>query len=409
MADAAAAINFGRLVPAGGRVAWAQGCAEPLPLTSALVGQRQRIGGFSAFVGASFAPASVDPAFAGEIAYSSYIGMGRNLALAKAGLLDALPTAYSRLGATLPPLDLLLVQLAQGPDGSLRYALACEYLPALARRARAVVAEVNAQAPWSPQAPAVEPGDLAALVRTSRPAIEWPAPAPDGAIASIAATVAGLVEDGATLQVGVGSLPEAALLALSGHRDLGVHSGAIGDGVAALMEAGVVTNARKRIDTGVTVAGVFFGTGRLNRLAHGNASIRLAPTEYTHDAATLSQLDRFVSLNAAIEVDLTGQVNSEVANGVYVGGVGGAAEFARAAMLSRGGVPVVALASTAARGSVSRIVRQLSGPVTVPRSDAGVIVTEFGAADLRGKSLAERRRLMIDLAHPDFRAALDGA
>ncbi|MBD0417381.1 acetyl-CoA hydrolase/transferase family protein [Oryzicola mucosus] len=377
-------------------------------LTTALVEQRRKIGGFRAFVGGSFA-GTVDPAFADDISYISYIGMGRNAALAKTGRLDILPCSYSRIADSLTAPDLVLVQAAEGPDGIIRYALACEYLPALAARAKAVVAEVNAEAPWSPGAPPIDTTQLAAVMRTSREVLQAPATLPDRSIARIAEIVAGLVEDRSTLQIGVGALPEAALKALSSHSDLGIHSGAIGDGVARLIEAGVVNNSRKKQDAGVTIAGIFFGGAALNRVAHGNHTIRLAPTSYTHHAPAIAAIDRFVSLNSAVEVDLYGSVNSEVANGAYVGGVGGGGEFARAAAQSRGGFSIIALTATAAGGKISRIVSRLSGPTTISRSDAGVVVTEFGAADLRGKTLSQRRKMMLDIAHPDFRAELEAS
>ncbi len=401
-------IDFRRLVSPGGLVAWGQGCAEPVPITSSLMEQRHAIGNFRVFVGGSFAN-SIDEKFCDAVSFRSYIGMGRNAALAKAAKLDILPCAYSSIATSFEPLDLLIVQAAEDPDGILRYAVACEYLADLAARARAIIVEVNSEAPLSPLAPAIDMAAVVAVVRTARPVIEFRPGEADEATMRIGKIVAGLVEDGATLQIGVGNLPEAALRALSSHREIGIHSGAIGDGVAALIEAGVITNSRKAVDRGVTVAGIFFGSTRLMRLAHGNGDIRLAPTSYTHDAAIMSGIDRFVSLNSAIEVDLTGAVNSEVANGVYVGGIGGAGEFTRAAARSRGGLPIIALGSTAARGKVSRIVDRLSGPATIARSDAGIVVTEFGAADLRGKSLAERRRLIIDIAHPDVRAWLDSS
>ncbi len=401
-------IDFRRFVPPGGLVAWGQGCAEPAPLTEALMKQSEQIGRFRVFVGGSFA-ASVDPVHTGHVAYMSYIGMGRNADLARAGKLTILTSAYSQIADALDPVDLLIVQAAEGPDGQVRYAMACEYLGDLERSARAIMVEVNAQAPWSPDAPVIDRTRIVAATRSSRSPIEMPGGEPDGTMRQIGDIVAGLIEDGATLQIGVGSLPDAMLRSLHSHRDLGIHSGAIGDGVAALIESGVVNNARKTIDKGVTVAGIFFGGERLNRLAHGNGAITLAPTSYTHNQRVIGAIERFVSLNSAIEVDLSGAVNSEVANGAYVGGVGGAAEFTRAAALSRGGRPIIAAASTAARGKVSRIVAKLSGPTTISRSDAGIVVTEFGAVDLRGRSLEQRRRLMLSIAHPDFREQLEAA
>lgn len=401
-------IDFSRFVPSGGLVAWGQGCAEPLPLSHALIQQRHLIGHFRIFIGASFAE-TVAPHYAEDVEYGSYIGMGRNALLAKAGRLEILPCAYSQIADVLPAVDLLMVQAVADPEGVLRYAVACEYLADLARKAQAIIVEVNDKAPWSPNAPPLDMTRVAAFIRTTRPLVTFPVSTPDGALERIGDLIAGIVEDGATLQVGVGSLPDAALQSLSSHRNLGIHSGAIGDGVAALIESGVVTNSCKPVDQGVSVAGIFFGGDRLCRLAHGNRQIRLAPTSYTHDSGLIASMNRFVSINSAIEVDLTGAVNSEVANGVYVGGIGGAAEFSRAAAKSHGGLPIIALSSTVSRGKISRVVAKLSGPTTIARSDAAIVVTEFGMADLRGKSLQERRRMMLELAHPDFRAGLDAA
>ena len=198
------------------------------------------------------------------------------------------------------------------------------------------------------------------------------------------------------------------LHSLSGHRDLGIHSGLINDPVAELIERGVVTNARKRIDTGVTVAGLLARSARLARLADGNPRIVLRPTSYTHAPEILAQFDRFTAINSAVEVDLTGQVNAEVAGDRYVGAVGGAVDFLRGAHHASRGLPIVALPSTASGrgGMLSRIVARLSGPVSTARADAAIIVTEHGLADLRGLGLSERIGRMIALAAPEFRDGL---
>jgi len=222
---------------------------------------------------------------------------------------------------------------------------------------------------------------------------------------AIARHVAGLVEDGATLQLGIGNVPEAVLAALHGHRDLGLHSGAVGDGIATLAEAGVLTHARKSRDRGVGIGGILMGGAALRRWAHRNPQLQLRGTEYTHDPEVLAASHQLTAINAAIEVDLTGQVNAEVAAGGYVGAVGGAVDFLRGAARSRGGLPIVALPATA-RGA-TRIVAQLSGPVSTPRSDAGLVVTEHGVADLRGQPLSRRVRRLLDIAAPEHRAALE--
>jgi acetyl-CoA hydrolase len=300
------------------------------------------------------------------------------------------------------------VQVTTGTTpGTYHVSLAAEYLVAAARAARVVIAELNHGAPHSPDAPILRADEITAIVEADYPPIEHAAPSPNDTDRRVAASVAAIVSDGATLQLGIGSLPEAIVRGLSQHRDLGVHSGAIGDAVADLIESGAITNARKAHDAGTTVCGVLIGTSRLFTAAHDNPAIALRETSYTHDPATLATQPRLTAINAAVEVDLTGQVNSEVAGNRYVGAAGGSLDFARGAALSPGGVPITALRSTAGRRST--IVAELSGPVTLPRSEVGWVVTEHGAVDLRGLTLAQRRKRLIDIAHPDHRDALGAA
>jgi len=232
---------------------------------------------------------------------------------------------------------------------------------------------------------------------------------------------------GANRALSQAGLLDIVLRHLHGHRDLGVHSGMITDETAALIEAGVITGARKSVDRGLTVTGLLLGSQALIKTAAVDKSIRLRDTRYTHDQAVLAAQHALVAINSAIEVDLTGQANIEVAAGRYIGGTGGAADFLRGAARSAGGVPVIALPSTtgplttgpsttgpstagpSSAGTASRIVARLNGPAGLSRADAGVIVTEYGVADLRGLSLARRRERMIAIAHPDHRAALESA
>jgi acyl-CoA hydrolase len=174
------------------------------------------------------------------------------------------------------------------------------------------------------------------------------------------------------------------------------------------MRGGVITNSRKPIDTGRTIGGLLLGSPRLFEFARQNPALWLRSVEHTHDPRVLAQLPGFVAINSAVEVDLTGQVNAEVANGSYVGAVGGALDFVRAANQSPGGISLVVLPSSVA-GKRSRVVARLSGPVATPRGEAGVFVTEHGAADLRGIPLAERARRMIAIAHPALRDELERA
>jgi acyl-CoA hydrolase len=405
------ALDFGAIVRFGDTVMWGQADAEPVPLTRALLAQRHAIGEFGVFLGITYSD-TLKAEHADCVRFSGYAGTGGNRVLAKAGKLDIVPAHYSQLQGLMSSrrlkVDVLLLQVAPANDrGEFSLSIAHEYLIPALEAARVVIAEVNDQAPWTYGERPLRAADIDYVVRTSRPPLELIHPQPSAAEQAIARHIAGLVEDGATLQFGLGALPEAILAQLADRRDLGVHSGAIGDQVAALMQAGVITNAKKSIDRGVTTAGIMFGSKRLHDFAHLNRQIRFRSSSYTHGAEVLAQIERFTALNSAVEVDLAGQINSEVAAGVYVGAIGGAVDFLRGAQRSHGGLPIVALPSTA--GKHSRIVSTLGGPVTTPRSDAGIIVTEYGVADLRGLSLAARRRRLLDIAHPEFRAALADA
>jgi len=403
-------LDLSAFVRPGDTVLVGQADSEPLPLSRALAAQRAAVGGrFTVFLGVNLGDAFA-PEHGDCIDFLAYCGTGRNRPLAKAGVLDVLPCHYSEFPGLIRsrrlPADVVVIQVSP-PDEQGRYSLgiAHEFMTTAIDHARVVIAEVNDQCPWTWGERHLTDADIDVVVRTSRPPLESPAVVPGDIDRAIARNVASMIEDGATLQFGLGALPEAILGALSGHRDLGVHSGTVGDKVAELMEKGVITNARKSVDPGVTVTGMMMSSRRMHAFAHRNPSIRFRGTDGIHGAAALSRHERFTALNSAIEVDLTGQIGAEVAGGTYLGAVGGALDFLRAARTSKGGLPVVALPSMA--GAASRIVARLSGPVSTPRSDAGVIVTEHGIADLRGLPLRQRVRQMIAIAHPDVRERLE--
>ena len=398
------------IVRPGDVVMWGQASAEPTVLTLALMAQRAEIGRFGAFIGISWSQA-VQPAFADCVSFTSYCGGGNNRLLARAGALDILPSHYSTFGDLVRSralkVDVLMLQLSP-PDaaGSYSMSLACDYLAPAIATARVVVAEINAQAPWTFGSHALTADDIDFAIHTSRPPLSAPMGLAQSTDSAIARHVASLIGDGATLQVGIGSLPEAILGQLSDRRDLGLHTGAMGDGAVALAQCGALTNARKSIDAGASVAAVLMGSGILNDFARRNPAVQLRSTDYIHSLAVLASIDALVAINTAIEVDLTGQVNSEVANGVYVGAVGGGVDFMRGAQASTGGLSIIALPSRVGAGTLGRIVTRLEGPVSAARSDAAVIVTEHGIADLRGASLSRRIERMISVAHPEQREQL---
>lgn len=409
-----AALDLCRFVRPGDMVVCSEGLSEPLPLTRRLVEQRHDIGRFKLFLGPTYSR-TFAPEHGDTIAFRSYCGTGRNAALFGAGVLDVVPghfSDYPRFFAEgILPSDVVLMMVSEADADGRHYALNNDYVIDAARRARAVIFEVSDKVPHTPGARLPDDIRPAAAVRTGREPLFLPETAgASEADRAIARHAASLVPDGATIELGIGTLPDIVLDALRGHKDLGVHSGVMGDKVMELMECGVITNARKPIDTGVTVAGLLMGTRRLLDYVHRNDRVRLASAGHTHALDVLASLPNFIAINGAIEVDLTGQINAEVMGGKYIGATGGQVDFTRGGNASPGGRSIILLQSAVRDGSVSRIVKGLAGsPVTMARSDADFIVTEWGIAQLRGKTLAERAQAMIAIAHPDFRAGLERA
>ncbi|UYO53537.1 acetyl-CoA hydrolase/transferase family protein [Rhodopseudomonas palustris] len=406
MSDESAPIDFAGLIRAGDLVVCGQATAEPLTLTEALMAQAADLPPFRLMVGPVFSDTFV--AAPPNVSFVSYGVIGNARKLARAGRLDVVPSNYSAFCADFAAghhrAGVVLVQLAEAPDGRLSASLSCDYVIDAARRARVVIAEINPDAPFTYGAE--WPGEVPIHIRIAarRTPLELPPGTLDDVSRQIAANAAGLIADGATLQFGVGKIPDAILSSLAHARDLGIHSGLINDAVVELIERGVVTNARKGIDPGVTVTNQLIGTQRLYCFAHQNRSVRLQPAAYTHDHGVLGRISRLTAINSALQVGLDGSVNAETLNGVAIGAIGGQLDFVRGANASPGGRTLIALPATAPDGA-SRIVTRVE-TVTTPRADVDAIVTEWGVAELRGCSLAERARRMITIAAPEHRDRL---
>jgi len=406
-------LDLRRFLRPGDRIVWGQACGEPTTLIEALLAQAESIGDLSAFAATSFS-GQLDVAAGENIAISSLGAIGELRTLTAAHRLRVIPCHVSQIGPMIAQgligCDAAFVQVSP-PDasGQHSFGLIADFTQEAVMNARVVIAEVNERVPFTHGDVVLPASRIDCAVHVVRPPVELaPARISDVDLA-IARTVAGYIEDGAVLQVGIGAVPDAMLRLLRDRRDLGIHSGMIGDGTVNLIEAGVVNNARKPIDAGVSVTTALIGTNRLYDFAHRNPAIAVRSSAYTHDSAVLSRLRNFVTINSAVEVDLTGQVNAEQRGEHYVGGTGGQVEFVRAGSRSIGGHSIIALPATAKGGRVSRITVNLSGPVTTARSDVDIVVTEFGAAELKGQTLAERTRRLIAIAHPDFREELDRA
>lgn len=361
--------------------------AEPLPLVRAL--WRSGVPDLEVFLGMSLHDHAAD--VPDGIGVRSYGGLGRT---GRIPGLEVVPTNYSALPRAfaegLVPADVVLLQVTP-PDADGRCALgvAADYLPDAIAHARVVIAQVNARLPRV--GGATIPFDaITHAIELDEPVHELHVPAPGEVERAIAAHVAPLVRDGDTLQMGIGALPDAILAALHDRADLGVHSGMITDGVLDLIEAGVVTGARKPTDTGLTVTGALVGTRRLFDAVDGRDDVVLRTVSATHSAARLGAVGRLVALNGALEVDLDGNAGCESIDGRPIGAIGGQGDFLRAAVAS-GGVGVVALPA-------ARIVERLHGPVSTARADLDVVVTEHGVAHLRGHTPTARRRALQEIS-----------
>lgn len=305
-------------------------------------------------------------------------------------------------------IDVAILQGARDRNGELRFGPNVDYVDAVLESAKSIVIELNTSFTAPIGAPRIDPARIDLLVETEAARPTYPLSGSDDTSDKIGELIAGLIHDGDCLQTGIGAVPAAILKNLEDRNDLGFHGGLMDNGIMDLINQGVINGSRKTLDGHQHVLGMALGDDTLldwlaNDAAAENVVFRSA--DYTHEISVISQIDNFVSVNSAIEIDLMGQVNAEVAGGRQISGTGGSVDFMRSAKASRNGRSIVAMASTARGGSVSRIVPKVS-TVTALRTDVDIVVTEFGVADLRHASLASRREQLIAVAHPDFRDQL---
>jgi len=309
------------------------------------------------------------------------------------------------------PVDVVLMQVTP-PDeqGFCSYGLSVDYTQSAAESAKVVIAQMNTMLPRTAGS-RIHLDALTWIVEHDSPIVELPPPKLGAVERRIGEHIATLVPDGATLQLGIGAIPDAAILSLRDKKDLGIHSEMFSDGVVALAEAGVITNQKKTLHRGKFVATFLMGTSKLYQFVNNNPDVEMHPVDYVNDPWIIGQHDNMISINSALQVDLTGQVNAEMIGNVQFTGIGGQVDFVRGAGRSIGGKSIIALPSTAAKGKVSRICRQLDAGVAVStsRNDVHYVVTEYGVADLRGKTLQQRATALIAIAHPDFREELRAA
>ena len=400
-------LDLGPWVRPRDGVFWSPGCGEPTLLVDSVI-RRSREVQLSAFCGMTLRGALAEDD-ARQLELWSYGALGRLRDVARRRPLRLVPCHYSALPALfahrMVPSDVALLQLAP-PDSNGRCSFGVEagYVADAVKHARTIVAEINERMPQTAGS-SIQFDDLDAVVYTDRPLLSAPPPKAGEFDGPIAESVADLVANGDTLQIGFGALPEQILSRLAHLKDLGIHSGVICDPIIDLVQGGVITGAAKPDHTGLLVTGAAVGSQRLFDFLSAEADVRVMPVSYTHSAAGLSNCGRLVAINSAIEIDLSGQVNAESVGDRVVGGIGGQVDFIRAAV-STGGTGVVALPSVVGSSGRSRIVPRLSGPITLARSDVDVVVTEHGVARLRGLDIDDRASALISLAAPEHREAL---
>jgi len=307
------------------------------------------------------------------------------------------------------PLDVALIQVSP-PDahGYCSYGVGVDTTLTAANCARFVVAQVNDRMPRTFGDSFIHVSDIDVVVESSRPLPEMKAHPITETQTAIARNVAGLIEDGAVLQTGIGGIPDAVLSMLMDRKDLGVHSELVSDGVIPLIEAGVITGERKNFKPRKIIVGFVLGSKQIFDFVDNNPAFEFHPTAYVNDPGLIARNDQMVAINSALEVDLTGQVCSDSIGSTFYSGIGGQVDFLRGSSRSRGGKPIIAIASTAKNGTISRIVPTLAtgAGVVTSRGLVRYIVTEFGVAYLHGKSIRERAQALIEIAHPKFREEL---
>lgn len=414
LTDVATAL---KKIESGNRVYLGGGAGVPIQLSQALVDRAGELRNVEITHILTFADAPyVDQKYEGVFRVNALF-IGHNVRKAvQEGRADFTPIFLSEIPGLFQngrlPIDVALISVSP-PDehGFCSFGIEVGTTKPAAESARIVIAEVNPRMPRTLGDSFIHISRFNHIVEVDYPIPEAPQGGSSEEHMQVGAHIAELIPNGATLQMGIGSIPDAVLQNLGAHKDLGIHTELFSDGVVDMVERGVITCARKTFHPGKIVAGFLFGSKRLYDFVHNNPMLEMHPTDYVNDPYNIAQNEKMVAINSALQVDLTGQVCADSIGPRFYSGVGGQIDFIRGAARSKGGLPIVAFLSTAKNGALSRIVPKLyegSGVVTT-RNDVHYIVTEYGAVDLYGQSVRQRAKSLISIAAPQFREELTRA
>lgn len=407
-ADAMALVQDGDLIVVP------TGVGEPPALLTALSEQRRRWHDVKVVqILAIRKFGYIDPETVAHVRHVALFYGAATRAGGQAGWIDFIPNYFSEIPSLINRGQMasdVVFSMASPMDahGYFSLSLGADYTMAAVAKARAVVLEVNPNVPFAYGNCHVHISQVAALVESTEPVLEVGLPKIGPVQEAIGKYVADLIEDGSTLQIGYGGIPDAVVMQLTGKHDLGIHTEMIGDGILTLLEAGAVTNRRKNYLPGKMVATFALGSGKLYKFMDRNPALEIHPVDFTNSPSLAGMNDKLVAINATLQIDLLGQCGSESLAHLPYSGTGGQADFVRAANQSNGGKAFIVLPSTAKNDSISRIVPVLTPGthVSTSKNDINYVVTEFGVAQLRGKSAGQRARELIGIAHPNFRAEL---
>ncbi len=408
------AENAIKSIKNGDYVVFADAAGIPQTIAKALVENKNNYKDVSIFHMVGLGPGEyMNPEMEGHFRHVTNFVGGNSRKAIEEGRADFYPCYFHKVPAMFRTggwnVDVAVIHVSR-PDenGNCSFGVSCDYTKPAAETAKIVIAEVNDQMPYVHGDNFIHVSKITHIVETSNPLYELQPAKITDVEQAIGRNCASLIEDGDTLQLGIGGIPDAVLLFLKEKKNLGIHTEMFSDGIIELVESGVVNCANKELDKGLMVCTFTMGTKRLYDFINNNPMVKFAPVDYVNDPYVVGKNNNLVSINSCIEIDLQGQVASESMGLRQFSGVGGQVDYVRGADLSKGGKSIMAIPSTAAKGTVSRIVPFLAagGAVTTNRCDVDYVVTEHGVAKLKGKSLRERAKALISVAHPDFREEL---